>query len=395
MFESTLNKYMAIFLMLGILIQRLSMAAGNAFYGLAILCFLLILKKEYKNNNIILQEEYQGVYQAFAIMLISFLPAIVLSSDVVVSVKSVAGIWLYRAMYFFIITLFIKDSELIKKILGIWMVGLGIDSLVAVGQYLFLNIRGWGFGGNSLTLTGILCMLMPMLLILILDDRVSSKVKKFSGIIMFLCTMGLVAGLSRGAWLDLLILLPLVSSPYIVKSKKKFFCLISCLMVVGGFFFTQPAFKGRLVSAVNVTTNTSNLARIYVWQSAIEMIKDNPVVGIGPGRFREAYQPYRDVREKNNLVHTHNGFLQIAVENGIVGLVGAVMFFGYICFNNFKNWLVTRNPYALMIVSSTIGLLLNSMTDNVLDNSSIDKTFWFLLACLLVLKKHYQDTETF
>ena len=395
MFESKLNKYMVIFLMLGILIQRLSMAAGNVFYGLTILCFLLILKKEYKNNNIILQEEYQGVYQAFAIMLISFLPAIVLSSDVVVSVKSVAGIWLYRAMYFFIITLFIKDSELIKKILGIWMVGLSIDSLVAVGQYLFLNIRGWGFGGNALTLPGILCMLMPILLILILDDRVSSKVKKFSGIIMFLCTMGLVAGLSRGAWLDLLILLPLVSSPYIVKSKKKFFCLIACLMVVGGFFFTQPAFKGRLVSAVNVTTNTSNLARIYVWQSAIEMIKDNPAVGIGPGRFREAYQPYRDVREKNNLVHTHNGFLQIAVENGIVGLVGAVMFFGYICFNNFKNWLVTRNPYALMIVSSTIGLLLNSMTDNVLDNSSIDKTFWFLLACLLVLKKHYQDTETF
>lgn len=80
--------------------------------------------------------------------------------------------------------------------------------------------------------------------------------------------------------------------------------------------------KGALTGTdINVTT------RVYLWKAALEIIKENPILGTGPDTFSIAYLPYRDM-EPENIRHrialpesSHNLFLDIASFSGIIALL--------------------------------------------------------------------------
>ncbi|MEG2765785.1 MAG: hypothetical protein RR910_08560 [Acidaminococcaceae bacterium] len=251
-----LKKYMVLLVTGAIIIQRLSMALGNLCLGLAVLIFFILLQRE--RTLLTVNKELAGYYRAFAFFMLCLLPSILFTTGSVVgSAKVFVGMWLYRAMPFIILTLFVRKNEAVPKLLTWWAAGLCLDAIVCVSQYgLQLAPRGWGFGGNTLTLPGILCMLMPMLLIVILDENFVQKQKNISKVMFGICFMGVLAGFSRGAWLDLLILLPLVALPYVLKSPKKLFGFVLALVLVLGLFSTQPTLVAKVKSMGNFTTNT-------------------------------------------------------------------------------------------------------------------------------------------
>jgi len=377
-------------LTLSILIQRISMAAGSIFLGLASAFFLFLLLQ--KRDVVVLQTAYESYYIMFALFLLSMIPSVLFTGEVFTGVKNLIGMWIYRSLPFFMVTIFASDTLKIKRMLFCWAGVLCLDSTIAVIQLLFgFRDRGWGFGGSPLTLPGILCMLFPILMIIILDNRFEDRTQRNAKIIAVFCFLGLLAGLSRGAWLDLAILLPLLALPYLAKSRKK--AIYACLLVlfIGGIFLTQPILLDKLKSITNLETNTSNLGRIYVWESAGKIINDHFGVGIGLGQFKNIYPYYRNPLEIQNVIHVHNSLLQVFVDTGIVGFLGCLSFFSFIIYYNVLDWLNHKNPYALMIAGVVAGLLLNGMTDNNFDNSALIKTFWFLMGCLFFLKKEWHE----
>jgi O-antigen ligase len=76
--------------------------------------------------------------------------------------------------------------------------------------------------------------------------------------------------------------------------------------------------------------------RLLMWRTTLEMVKDHPIIGIGTGAFGPQYQAYRarvfdrlddpatlyPAREHSydEAGHAHNDWLQLAAENGLVGL---------------------------------------------------------------------------
>ena len=80
-------------------------------------------------------------------------------------------------------------------------------------------------------------------------------------------------------------------------------------------------------------------------------------------------------------------------ENGLVGFIGYVFAFGFILWKNIKNYLLNKNPYALMIVGSTTTLLLQGMTEYNFGNSSVMKIYWLVLACLVVMARFYNKED--
>lgn len=379
-----------------ICIQRLSMALGSVSWGISILLFLILFFKMKKSGqNIVVDEDVIGYYKAYAICAASFIPSIFVANDISAGVKLFFEMWLYRVMPFFMVTLFIKDKIILRKILLIVLAVFNIDCLVAVGQVILnLGSRGWGFGGNTLHLASILCVIIPMLLVVILDDKFAVKTKKFASLSIVCCFIGVLAGQSRGAWLTLAIILPLVAVKYIINRKKRVVTAFVLIGFIVGVFMVSPSLRYRVESIGNVSTDRSNISRIAVWESGINMIKDHPVVGVGLGGFREAYKTeYILLEDKIGLSHAHNNLIQIGAETGIVGLLGFIYLNGYILIRNFMEWRKNYNPYSLMILSGWLGFTVFGMFDLTIDASAIMKTLWFLLGALLMLKNSKTGTE--
>ena len=77
----------------------------------------------------------------------------------------------------------------------------------------------------------------------------------------------------------------------------------------------------------------SALVRLSIWQSTIEIIKNHPLLGSGPGTYRFMVMPYRAPRLDLGLkiFHAHNDYLEAAANFGLLGLAvfvaGGVRFF--------------------------------------------------------------------
>ena len=98
----------------------------------------------------------------------------------------------------------------------------------------------------------------------------------------------------------------------------------------------NPTLKQRLQSsagvfstdAVEVEEATAN--RLSLWRTGTSMLADNWIAGIGPRGFRYAYAAYADEDDfwlqRNGVgqTHPHLFFLEVAIETGLLGIVGLI-----------------------------------------------------------------------
>lgn len=83
----------------------------------------------------------------------------------------------------------------------------------------------------------------------------------------------------------------------------------------------------------------SDLRRLDMYTSALEMTRDNPLLGVGVGMFGRAFREYRDpsiVQDK--ITSAHNLYLNTLSEVGVIGLVvvGVVVGIGILAI--WRNW---------------------------------------------------------
>lgn len=374
-------------------VQRLSMSAGSVFWGIAILICLYLLY--HNRNGIFVEDGFKGYYRAFAIFFITLLPSLCFAGNFFTWIKNFAEMWLYRPLPFFMVTLFIRDRELLNKVLMIFISVTAVDCTVALYQAIALYARGWGFGGGQLQLASLLCILMPAVVVILLDDEFSSRAKLVAKIALPFLFAGMLAGRSRGLWLALVIVLPLVMWRYLIKNRKALMVTVLIVAALCGFFAAQPKFVERVKSITNITTDISNRDRIVIWRSAKNMIKDHPLTGVGLGQFKKNYFAKYQLREikQRHLNHTHNNVLQICAETGILGALGFIYLSIYILIRNFREWLRRKDPYSLIIWGSWLAFIIFGIFDVIIDHSAVTKSWWFLLGTMLVMKngKSYEN----
>jgi O-antigen ligase len=164
--------------------------------------------------------------------------------------------------------------------------------------------------------------------------------------------------------------------------------VVAVFLGVLGFMLSSPHYVQRIRSITNITTDRSNRDRILVWKSARKMVRDHPVTGVGMERFRQHYKKYRYKQEKQRLGHTHNNFIHVAVENGIVGLAGLLYFLGYYLYISFRNYCKNNNPYDILVFTTCLGYIcIFGQIDHTLGISTGMRMMWFLHAVLLQLKE--------
>jgi O-antigen ligase len=140
----------------------------------------------------------------------------------------------------------------------------------------------------------------------------------FAALVIALC---LYLTYSRGAWLGLAAGLAFLG---LASGRRARLALIALLVIgaIGVIPFLQTE---RAQSLFQVGTGTG-FFRVSTWQSAIEMIRDHPVFGVGLDNFLYEYPKYiqPDAWREPNLSHPHNLVLDFWARLGIAG-VGVLM----------------------------------------------------------------------
>jgi O-antigen ligase len=129
-----------------------------------------------------------------------------------------------------------------------------------------------------------------------------------------------------------LVWLACLGKSYLGKHAVKLVAL-TALAGFGGFLVTDNPIKERLqdnVEMINEVLESSEEAdesaaksidfRVPTWLDTLEMIAENPWVGVGPGQFRYVFTQYRDrtaVMGETKSVHPESDWLWMASEVGI------------------------------------------------------------------------------
>lgn len=121
------------------------------------------------------------------------------------------------------------------------------------------------------------------------------------------------------------------------KSRRVFYIalLVVPLLgagIIGGLWAGSSMFRTRMEPAVKAVSlclaGTLDDAvsidfRPLIWLDTLEMIKDRPVFGFGPGNYGTVYEKYRKrvLAVRVEMVHAHNEYLELTAEYGLTGAV--------------------------------------------------------------------------
>ncbi len=215
-------------------------------------------------------------------------------------------------------------------------------------------------------------------------------------VLALLSVLALFATGCRGAYLALLLILALtflVSAKFFWNSYKKIY-----LAIIGGAvgIFTAAlifvtSLRARFLSIFAMRRDSSNSFRFNVYQSSIEMFKDNWLLGIGVGNrnFREIYGLY--MKTGFDALSAYNIFLEIAVESGIFALIAFLGFMILLVKDAVKMILNSIDTEKVIFISaaviSVLAVMFHGLVDTVFFRPQIQFLFWIMVAVVSAYKR--------
>ncbi|MBI4712061.1 MAG: O-antigen ligase family protein, partial [Planctomycetes bacterium] len=134
--------------------------------------------------------------------------------------------------------------------------------------------------------------------------------------------------------------------------------------------------------------------RFGYWQGALEIIRHHPF-GVGINGFPDAYLLYKSAGA-GITQKTHNDFLQIGAEMGIIGLIVFVAIFGLILVRGLKaiNRTDDIKEKAVLIglVAGLAGFLVHCTVDFNFYVQGLSMSAWLVAGCLAAISYH-KDTK--
>ena len=204
-----------------------------------------------------------------------------------------------------------------------------------------------------------------------------------------LASIALVLTGCRGSYIGYffqLLVLAVVLYKFMEPKFKKLFAGITsgAAALIFCFMMSVSALRARIFSIFAMRSDSSNSFRFNVYNSCVDMFKDNWLLGIGVGNqnFREIYGLY--MKTGFDALSAYNIYLETAVESGIFALIAFVGFIVLIIKYAIGN---LRNVYVLAALVSIVGILLHGFVDTVFFRPQIQFTFWTMVGVIRVLAK--------
>ncbi|NJN57720.1 MAG: O-antigen ligase family protein [Leptolyngbyaceae cyanobacterium SL_5_9] len=198
---------------------------------------------------------------------------------------------------------------------------------------------------------------------------------------VYLNLLGIFSSGSRNG--ILIAISQLVAFSFFVKASRTI--LISGLLSLLGVLISAAlvGIGGRAVSLEGLTADP----RVGVWQIALELIWERPLLGWGLGNYKFLY-PARIIDPVyDKIFHPHNFWLLLASEAGLLVMIGLTAVIGYICFRAVRS-LVTNQlapgdrPLLLGYLFAFWGCVAFALFDVTFYDARINVLNWVILAAI-------------
>ena len=299
-----------------------------------------------------------------------------------------AGEWLNKSVLLLAILLMINNITHLKIMFNCFIFCLFINSLYVIYDGVFChNLRANAIVGSYMPTGTMLFFLFAISLILLIHYVKIKKIKLLLFLAVFICSFtAIIFNGTRGIWLGIPVLTLLVL--WQMLDNKKNLLLIGTVFcgIIAMLYFVTPYINSRTDSIIE-TNNESKNERILIWNSALHMIKDYPVLGVGTDNFKNIYQKeyISPMANEPNLEHAHNTYLEYAAENGIIGITSFILMMGYFLYLGWNMWRKNKKLYGLITACIIMVILLHGLTEFVFAHIIIANIFWPLLGTCMKL----------
>lgn len=197
----------------------------------------------------------------------------------------------------------------------------------------------------------------------------------------------------------------------IVLLKKNWKWFIYGTVLVSILFFAplkiSHVLRNRVASIFDTKQNISNMMRLWMWKTALNVIKEQPIIGVGYRNWQYEVEKYFEkekgqepllwiitrlrksgVDEESILStlkgHPHNAYLNVAVEEGLIGLTLFLLFWVGNSIAAFLRARLVKNENVLYTLNIAVGysiimLLFGAFFENNLTTARLLLPITFLM----------------
>jgi len=402
----------------------------------AVSSVLVLLALMFWGLRTINREEIKFISTPLNFPILSFIAICLLSliwSNSFFSSLKELPLFLTGPLLYFIIINSINDERQVRRILNVLLIVGSLFGIYGILQYMGIDFDFWkgniarqqvfGLFGNVNYFAEYLIVPLPLVISLFFITR--NKTHKTLLLVGILAMSGsLILTFTRGSYLAIgissifMFLLYLISrGKSFIKEYKKIFIFALALIILITFLFVLPnpinkpgtviyKIKGR-TSISQFTQSSSLKRRIAIWKFTMLMIKDRPLIGSGIGTFKYNSLNYQakffEQRENRSIYphgfadKTHNEYLQLCAELGIIGL-GIFIWIMVTYFNyGIKLLKKIKDNYKRGIIIGLMGSIMAVLVDSIfgfpLHLPATIVLFWLILALTIATIKIEEDAE--
>ena len=362
-----------------------------AVVGLTLLCLASLIVKA------VTSKKFEFVTDGLGFMVIAmlaiYLLAAICSFAPFKSIQIWAVYFAFMAFYFVVINT-IKTRKQLKGILTVFCISGLLVCLYGIMQYVFgwnitqawmdeemfedIKMRIYSTLENPNVLGEYILLVLPVCIALMWKKK-SLFAKAVFGAMAAVMGVALILTFSRGCWIGIMA----AAAIFITFAAGKLWGL--ALLVLPVIPMVLPQSIINRFASIGDMKDSSTSYRVYIWMGTLLLLKDFWLSGIGPGT--EAFTQVYPFYSYSAVVapHSHNLFLQILVESGVLGIV----FFAALLILFFKQLISGHTVHgkgeelSVILVafgSAVIGFLVQGLFDNCFYNYRVFMIFWAVIA---------------
>ncbi len=250
--------------------------------------------------------------------------SVIVSGHVWLSIYGLIGKWLKHLLFLVIVADVACRPRVVKRSLKVLSCSTALVLLEALtqeryGTGFFLKFRLDYFGRmtgpyeNPIDLATYLMVVIPILFAFTLVRHKPARWQLWG--LLILLAACFIRTRAAGAWLGLaggLLLFLALNTPL----RRAGLLVLVALTLASGFALHRGGRLGQKAFLSDIGT----VDRWHMWQAAIGMIRDRPILGHGVNTFMANYLTYWVGGQKLPR-YAHNCYLQVAAEAGLVGLL--------------------------------------------------------------------------
>ncbi len=288
--------------------------------------------------------------------------------------------------------------------------GFDKDSAHWVMEPLFKDHTSYG---------AVLAMFFPVLLALLMQRRMNLLMRVLLTIGFIVLVIGIVLSYTRAAWISIIGAAAIL---VVMLLRVQLRHLMIGATVAGGVLIlgwddivmslqqnkqeSSDDLNEHVSSISNVSSDASNLERLNRWNCAIELFKERPLLGWGPGTYQFVYAPFQRAKDRTiistnqgNGGNAHSEYLGPLCEQGIPGAFWVLaLLYGvtHLAFRLFYS--IRDHDLKLLIGGAYLGLMtyfIHGVLNNYLDTDKASIPFWGFIAILVSIDLyHSKDSGT-